>query len=164
MWNWRRKWLPTPVFLPGKSHGQRSLVGYSPLGCKSRMQLSTWSCIAPVLMSGVATIETGVLCSSSWYSLHPTCNQIPGFIDFSSMPCLTRLYVIQPLASFPAAAQISPAPTFLLCFSCSDFRRFSNLSSSLLTQDPCTCFAIYLELFPQIFIWISASFPFAVQV
>ena len=27
---WRRKWLPTPVFLPGKSHGERNLVGYSP--------------------------------------------------------------------------------------------------------------------------------------
>ena len=27
---WRRKWHPTPVFLPGKSHGQRNLVGYSP--------------------------------------------------------------------------------------------------------------------------------------
>ena len=27
---WRRAWLPTPVFLPGESHGQRSLVGYSP--------------------------------------------------------------------------------------------------------------------------------------
>ena len=26
---WRRKWQPTPVFLPGKSHGQRSQVGYS---------------------------------------------------------------------------------------------------------------------------------------
>ena len=26
---WRRKWQPTPIFLPGKSHGQRSLVGYS---------------------------------------------------------------------------------------------------------------------------------------
>ena len=26
---WRRKWQPTPVLLPGKSHGQRSLVGYS---------------------------------------------------------------------------------------------------------------------------------------
>ena len=25
---------PTPVFLPGKSHGRRNLVGYSPLGCK----------------------------------------------------------------------------------------------------------------------------------
>ena len=31
---WRRKWQPTPVLLPGKSHGQRSLVGYSPWGCK----------------------------------------------------------------------------------------------------------------------------------
>ena len=31
---WRRKWQPTPVFLPEKSHGQRSLAGYSPTGCK----------------------------------------------------------------------------------------------------------------------------------
>ena len=31
---WRRKWLPTPVFWPGKSQEQRSLVGYSPRGCK----------------------------------------------------------------------------------------------------------------------------------
>ena len=29
---WRRKWQPTPVLLPGKFHGQRSLVGYSPWG------------------------------------------------------------------------------------------------------------------------------------
>ena len=31
---WRRKWQPTPVFLPGESRGQRSLVGYSPWGHK----------------------------------------------------------------------------------------------------------------------------------
>ena len=31
---WRREWKPTPVVLPGKSHGQRSLVGYSPGGHK----------------------------------------------------------------------------------------------------------------------------------
>ena len=31
---WRRKWQPTPVFLPEESHGQRSLVGYSPWGHK----------------------------------------------------------------------------------------------------------------------------------
>ena len=30
----RKKWQPTPVFLPGKSHGQRSLAGYSPWGRK----------------------------------------------------------------------------------------------------------------------------------
>ena len=29
---WRRAWQPAPVFLPGESHGQRSLVGYSPWG------------------------------------------------------------------------------------------------------------------------------------
>ena len=27
---WRRAWQPTPVFLPGESHGQRSLAGYDP--------------------------------------------------------------------------------------------------------------------------------------
>ena len=32
--HWRRKWQPTPVFLPGESHGWRSLVGYSPQGRK----------------------------------------------------------------------------------------------------------------------------------
>ena len=31
---WMRKWQPTPVFLPGESHGQRILVGYSPWGHK----------------------------------------------------------------------------------------------------------------------------------
>ena len=31
---WRRKWQPTPVFLPGELHGQRNLVGYSPYGHK----------------------------------------------------------------------------------------------------------------------------------
>ena len=30
---WRRKWQPIPLFLPGKFHGQKSLVGYSPWGC-----------------------------------------------------------------------------------------------------------------------------------
>ena len=37
-WNgkipWRRKWQPAPIFLSGKSQGRRSLVSYSPWGCK----------------------------------------------------------------------------------------------------------------------------------
>ena len=38
---WRRAWQPTPVFLPGESHGQRSLAGYSPYGvAESQTQLS----------------------------------------------------------------------------------------------------------------------------
>ena len=42
--SWRRRWQSTPVFLPGKSHRQRSLAGYSPWGHKdTTMQLSTHS-------------------------------------------------------------------------------------------------------------------------
>ena len=37
---WRKKWQPTPVFFPGKSHGQRILAGYDPWGHKSQTQLS----------------------------------------------------------------------------------------------------------------------------
>ena len=32
--SWRRRWPPTPVFLPGESDGQKSLESYSPWGCK----------------------------------------------------------------------------------------------------------------------------------
>ena len=36
---WSKKWQPTPVVLPGKSHGPRSLVGYSPWGPKNQTRL-----------------------------------------------------------------------------------------------------------------------------
>ena len=38
---WRRKWQPTAVLLPGKSHGQRSLLGYSPWGHKE-LDMTKW--------------------------------------------------------------------------------------------------------------------------
>ena len=44
--HWRRKWQPTPVFLPGEFHRERRLVGYSPWGCKesdTMEHLSTWN-------------------------------------------------------------------------------------------------------------------------
>ena len=46
-WRWRRKWQPTPGLLPGKSNGQKSLVGYSLWGCKEsdmtkRLHFSCW--------------------------------------------------------------------------------------------------------------------------
>ena len=45
----RRKWQPTPVFLPGKSHGQRSLVGYSLWGRKETDTNEWMSLSAPVI-------------------------------------------------------------------------------------------------------------------
>ena len=46
---WRREWQPTPVFLPGESHGQRSLAGYSLQGCKESdtVELLTPSLLRP---------------------------------------------------------------------------------------------------------------------
>ena len=47
---WSRKWQPTPVFLPEKPHGQRSLVDYSPQGHKElgmARQLSMHTCSYP---------------------------------------------------------------------------------------------------------------------
>ena len=57
---WSRKWPPTPVFLPGKLHGQRSLVDYSPGGLKESNTaeplsrhtdnpLVTWGCVGYTL-------------------------------------------------------------------------------------------------------------------
>ena len=42
---WKREWQPTPVFLPGESHGQRSLLGYCPRGGRVRHD---WSDLAHV--------------------------------------------------------------------------------------------------------------------
>ena len=47
---WRRKWQPTAVFLPGESHGQKSLVGYSARGRKEsdtteRLHFSISQCL-----------------------------------------------------------------------------------------------------------------------
>ena len=49
---WRRKWQPTAVPLPGKSHGQSSLVGYSPRGRKESdtTSLSLFTLIEPTLI------------------------------------------------------------------------------------------------------------------
>ena len=55
---WSRKWQPIPVFLPGKLHGQRSLVGYSTRGCKEsdmtehNTQYQVWSMAAVLCIVG----------------------------------------------------------------------------------------------------------------
>ena len=59
--SWRREWLPTPVFLPGEFHGQRSLLGHSPWGRKESdtteqlTQLRIWRNRAdePIFRAGI---------------------------------------------------------------------------------------------------------------
>ena len=69
--HWRRKWQPTPVFLPGESHGRRSLVGCSPWG---RTAGHDWSDLAAAVMlfsgqNSLILIEFNLSVSSYMVSL-----------------------------------------------------------------------------------------------
>ena len=68
---WRRKWQPSPVFSPGESHGQRSLVGYSPPSHKeSDMTEATehTRTFKGLRRAG----ETGFCCSEGGVIIHPS--------------------------------------------------------------------------------------------
>jgi len=54
---WRRAWQPTPVFLLGESHGQRSLVGYSPWDCKELDMTELLTLSLPLLFSYYSNTE-----------------------------------------------------------------------------------------------------------
>ena len=58
--SWRLEWLPTPVFLPGESHGQRSLVGCSPWGHKES-DMTEW----------LTHTHTHTHTHTQWLTLHP---------------------------------------------------------------------------------------------
>ena len=68
---WRRAWQPIPVFLPGKSHGQRNLEGYSSRVAKSQTRLKWLSMQAQTIItqqavkSGMGTEEQNI---GSWHS------------------------------------------------------------------------------------------------
>ena len=72
---WRRAWQPTPIFLPGESHGQRRLGGYSPWVHKSPTRLSDFHFIhllknqqsGPKLRAFALTIPSGLLFSQVSY-------------------------------------------------------------------------------------------------
>ena len=78
---WRRKWLPTPVFLPGKSHRQRSLVGYIVHGGHKELdmteQLSPHGCLnpnSPIFLPQRAEFEFQL---SLWAAIWPQANHMP---------------------------------------------------------------------------------------
>ena len=82
---WRRKWQPTPVFLSGKSHGQRSLVGYSPWGCQES-DTTEWISTQAVCV---------YMCFSSTIYLIYTPNSNSTFIPFYGQ--INSLFIQGPL-------------------------------------------------------------------
>ena len=76
---WRRKWQPTAVFLPGQTHGQRSLVGYSPWGCK---ESDTTEQLRQTIIFFRFFITLAVLTSPG---------SCPSFIPQSERVCFTKI-------------------------------------------------------------------------
>ena len=79
----RRKWQPTPVFLPGKSHGWRSLAGYSPWNCKE-LDMTEWlhflsfmGCIELNLLIYHWEITSCEICKHASQALPETSTEMP---------------------------------------------------------------------------------------
>ena len=73
--SWRRKWQPTPVFLPGKSYGQRSLAGYSPWGHKEFVMTEAtehivlWASLVAQLVKNLPAMQETWVQSLGWEDL-----------------------------------------------------------------------------------------------
>ena len=63
--SWRRKWPPTPVFLPGKFHGMRSLAGYSLWGCKE-LGTTEGLTLSPLILSSLLFLDLEMMTYFSW--------------------------------------------------------------------------------------------------
>ena len=78
---WRRKWQPTSVFLPGESHGQRSLVGFCPWGHRVRPDYAhTYACTGRPAAAAAALLQScPTLCDPIDSS--PPGSPIPGILQ-----------------------------------------------------------------------------------
>ena len=103
---WRRHWLPTPVFLPGEFHGQKSLAGYSPWGCKE-LGLTERLTHSLSMFSSVAQL-CPTLCD-------PTDCSTPGFLVHHQLlePTQTHVHRVGD-AIQPSHPLSPPSPTFNL--------------------------------------------------
>ena len=72
---WRRKRKPTPVFLPGESHGQRSLEGYSPWDCKE-LDMTEWLSLHNLIVLNSAGKESA--CNAGDLGSIPGLGRSPG--------------------------------------------------------------------------------------
>ena len=107
---WRREWLPTPVFWPGKFHGQRSLSGYSPRGHKKldtteQLSLSLqWTpgymclfqlCFSQVICPVVGLLDHLLCSAKSLQSCLTLCDPIDGSPSGSRVPGILQARTLE---------------------------------------------------------------------
>ena len=143
---WRRAWQPTPVFLPGESHGQRRLVSHSPWGCKEsdmteRLTITMLQQVAILLsqygstsniLSSVLSLLWNISKSSLMWLFFPQCHFLGDcFILFITT---TSLFYVTKFA-FPASLQ----PTCISVIPNED-------SDDIPTVTHLFCYSVYIRL------------------
>ena len=136
---WRRKWQTPSIFLPGESHGQRSLAGYSPWGLKNWAWLSNWTTTTTIMHASSHSqkkkIEISFVLQEkvSWFLLYIFLIQLFSF--FPSCPrslCLHQTFFIWMLP-----------PTSVCEHSCSqssEKQQLHNKEKQYLSQSIWLCF------------------------
>ena len=115
---WKRKWQPTPVFLPGKSYGQKSLVGYSPWG---------WKIVGQDLAAKQQQLLCKVVFSSVAQSCLTLCDPMDCCPPGSSVPGIFQARILECVAiSFSRG---SSWPRDRIWVSCTAGRFFTDWAS-----------------------------------
>ena len=121
---WRRAWQPTPVFLPGESHGLRSLVGYSLWGCK---ESDMTECLSTHIHTHHIQVNTHQLL------LYSVLHSISTFLKFC-------LYPFSPLSCLSCSFSPTSVRHFLLIFNhethCHDVINDLHLAKPLINHAP----------------------------
>ena len=108
---WRRKWQPTPVFFPGKSHGQRSLMGYGPWGHRELDTTEQLNSKQFCLPAG----QPNLIISSHFCSLCPRHSGLSVFIG-PELLVTFLVYTLLVLACNISIVLINVLCFLLLCF------------------------------------------------
>ena len=120
----RRQWHPTPVLLPGKFHGRRSLVGCSPWGIYCAVD---WFCLAKFLTSMKTENMVLVL-----FIRESTMNNIRFFKNLRSFRCCL-LFVFLCKRPKPGSQVLNPSSAFQCCVSfCSTTKQISSVYTRIL--------------------------------
>ena len=99
---WKRAWQPTPVSLPGEFHGQRSLAGYSPWGCKESDMAEQLS-LSPFLHASLLGLQS---LSSTWFP-----HKAPCFFGLETFACIVLFRkFLPPSLPFHFAFSFLPVP------------------------------------------------------
>ena len=108
---WRRKWQPTPALLPGKSYERRSLIGYSPWGCKESDTTEQLHSPSPcevqqiLFLPGGSVVESACQCKS-----HRRCGFAPWVGKILWRRKWQPIPVFLPRESHGQRSLVSPCP------------------------------------------------------